>query len=328
MHGVLKQDGAVPGQVARTGAGLEGADELLPIGTPRRWARSVVTVLVLAVIATLLSSIVRNDRFQWGTVRHYFGAAQVLHGLLVSLQLTAIVMALSIPLSLLVAGMRLSSVPLARSAAWGFVWFFRSVPALVQLLFWFNLAALYPRLSFGLPFFHEWGSVEANQVITPWMAAIVGLTLHEVAFMSEIMRSAIQSVPRGQSEAGAALGMPPARAFWHVILPQATRTAIPPVAGQAIALVKLTALVSFIGLTDLLYSVQKIYAVTYETVPLLLVATLWYLIVTSLLSVVQYYLERHFARGHAFGAGNRARRGDPRKKADDVSVPATLEGEA
>ncbi|MGI8330470.1 amino acid ABC transporter permease [Actinomadura scrupuli] len=308
-----------PGDARASPPPPDGEDEILPIGTARGWGRWVVTLIVVFLLAELIVSVTRNPRFEWRTVGHYFGASAILDGLGLSLLLTVIVTALAIPLSLLVAGMRLSSVPIARAVAWAFVWFFRSVPALVQLLFWFNLAALYPKLSIGLPFLGHFASADANEVITPMVAAIVGLTLHEVAFMSEIFRAAILSVSKGQSEAAAALGMSRGRAFWHVTLPQAVRTAIPPVAGQAISLVKLTALVSFIGLTDLLYSVQRIYAVNFKTIPLLLVATCWYLIVTSIMSVGQYYLERYFARGHgpARQRGRQDRRRTPAATLDE-----------
>lgn len=294
-----------PARGDRTVAATPDEPADLPLGHSRHPGRAAATAGVAALLAVTVYSVTRNRHFQWGVVGHYFTAGPVLDGLRLTLELTAVVMALCIPLSILLAVMRLSKVPLASGLAWAFVWFFRSVPGLVQLLIWFNLAALYPRLSFGIPAGWTFVSVDANKVITPFVAAVIGFTLHEAAFMAETFRAAILGVDRGQQEAAMSLGLGPWKTFTRVVLPQAVRFVIPPTMGETMALVKATALVSFIGLTDLLYSVQKVYAVTLQTIPLLLVATIWYLIVTSVMSVLQYYLERHFGRGHTVQAPRR-----------------------
>ena len=190
--------------------------------------------------------------------------------------------------------MRLSANPIVRGAAFAYVNFFRGTPVLVQLLFWFNLAALYPVITLGIPGVH----LDANQLITPMTAAILGLGLNQGAYMSEIVRAGILSVDHGQTEAAEALGITRMQTMRRVVLPQAMRVIIPPTGNETIGMLKTTALVSVISVPELLYSAQIIYARTFETVPLLIVASLWYLLITSILTVGQYYLERRFARGN------------------------------
>jgi polar amino acid transport system permease protein len=192
------------------------------------------------------------------------------------------------------AVMRLSANPVVRTAAFAYVNFFRGTPVLVQLLFWFNLAALYPVITLGIPGVQ----LDANQLITPMTAAILGLGLNQGAYMSEIVRAGILSVDHGQTEAAEALGITRLQTMRRVVLPQAMRVIIPPTGNETIGMLKTTALVSVISVPELLYSAQIIYARTFETVPLLIVASLWYLLITSILTVGQYYLERRFARGN------------------------------
>jgi polar amino acid transport system permease protein len=178
-----------------------------------------------------------------------------------------------------------------------YVWFFRGTPLLVQLLFWFNLAALYPRLGLGIPGRDPLFSVGANEIISPFVAAILALSLHEAAYMAEIVRSGVIGVDRGQRQAALALGMRPARVMRRIVLPQAMRTIIPPTGNQTISMLKTSSLVSVIALSDLLYTAQSIYGINYQVIPLLVVASLWYLIVVSVLSVGQGFLERRYGRG-------------------------------
>jgi polar amino acid transport system permease protein len=193
--------------------------------------------------------------------------------------------------------MRLSLNPLVSSASWLYIWFFRGTPVLVQILFWFNVAALYPSFSIGIPFGPQFAEVDLTTLITPFVAGMLALGLNEGAYMAEIVRAGIISVDEGQTEAAQSLGMGRLLTMRRIVLPQAMRVIIPPTGNETISMLKTTSLVSAIAVTDLLYTTQIIYARTYQTIPLLIVASIWYLIVTTVLSIGQYYLERHFGRG-------------------------------
>jgi polar amino acid transport system permease protein len=193
--------------------------------------------------------------------------------------------------------MRLSSNPVLSAVSWGYTWFFRGVPMLVQLFLWYNVAALYPKITLSLPFVGELWSANANSLISPFSAAVIALVMHQSAYAAEIVRAGIQSVSQGQLEAARALGYRPAQIFRHTVLPQAMRAILPPAGNEVIGQLKTTAVVSVIALQDVLYSAQIIYQRTYEVIPLLLVATIWYLAMTSVLSVGQFYVERYFGRG-------------------------------
>jgi polar amino acid transport system permease protein len=182
-------------------------------------------------------------------------------------------------------------------AADAYVWLFRGTPLLVQLLFWYNLASFLPKLTLGIPFGPQWLEFDTNTVVTSLVAALLGLGLNEGAYMSEIIRAGIQSVDQGQSEAAAALGMSRRRAMRRIVLPQAMRVIVPPTGNQVISMLKGTSLVSIVAISELLYTVQVIYARTFETIPLLVVACIWYLILTTVLSIGQHYIERYYARG-------------------------------
>jgi polar amino acid transport system permease protein len=216
-----------------------------------------------------------------------------------TLELTVIAMAIGIVLGVLLAIMRQSRNPLVSSGSWIYVWFFRGTPVLVQLLFWNFIAALYPRISLGIPFGPQFIHANANQLITPFIAAILGLGLNEGAYMAEIVRAGILSVEEGQTDAALALGMTRLQTMRRIVLPQAMRVIIPPTGNETISLLKTSSLVSVIAYTELLYSAQLIYAVNYRTIPLLIVASIWYLIVTTVLSIGQYYVERYYGRGSA-----------------------------
>jgi polar amino acid transport system permease protein len=269
-----------------------------PVVVPQRHPRRVVTAAVVVLLAGLIiRSVATNDRFEWDVVRENFFSERVVGGLVLTLELTAISMAIGIALGTLMAVMRISPNPLIAGAASLYIWFFRGVPILVQLLFLFNLAALYPVLSIGIPFGPEFFSASANTLITPPVAAILGLSLAEGAYMAEIVRAGLVSVGHGQTEAAQALGLRRSLALRLIILPQAMRAIIPPTGNEIISMLKTTSLVSVIAVAELLYSVQLIYAVNYKTIPLLIVASIWYLVFTSILTVIQYYVERRFARG-------------------------------
>jgi polar amino acid transport system permease protein len=268
----------------------------VPVRHPGRW---VAAAIVVVLAATIVHSAATNPRFGWSLVGDYFLSGRVLHGLVITLELTAIAMAIGIVLGVVLAVMRLSPNPLVATASWLYIWFFRGTPVLVQLLFWSFISALYPRISLGIPFGPQFVHGSANAIITPFAAAILGLGLNEAAYMAEIVRAGILSVDEGQTEAAQALGMRRLQTMRLIVLPQAMRVIIPPTGNETISMLKTTSLVSVIAYSELLYSVQLIYAVNYRQIPLLLVACIWYLIVTTVLSIGQYYVERRFGRGTA-----------------------------
>jgi polar amino acid transport system permease protein len=261
---------------------------------PGRWL-AVLLVLVLAV--ALGNSVATNPRFQWGVVGDYLFSSRILDGLLVTLELTVISMAIGIVLGVVLAVMRMSPNPLVSSASWLYVWFFRGTPVLVQLLFWSFISALYPKISLGIPFGPQFVHADANSLITPFAAAILGLGLNEAAYMAEIVRAGILSVDEGQTDAAHALGMTRLQTMRRIVLPQAMRVIIPPTGNETISMLKTSSLVSVIAYKELLYSAQLIYAVSFQQIPLLIVVCIWYLFLTTLLSIGQYYVERHYGRG-------------------------------
>jgi polar amino acid transport system permease protein len=259
---------------------------------PGRW---IAAIIVLLICGRFLWSVMTNDRFGWDVVGAYLYNASILNGLAITVGLTVISMVIGIVFGIVLAVMRLSRNPVVQGAALSYVFFFRGTPLLVQLLFWYNMTALYPVITFGLP----WVALDANHLITPITAAILGLGLNEAAYMSEITRGGIMSVGHGQSEAAGALGMQKLQTMRRVVLPQAMRVIVPPTGNEVINMLKNSALVSVMAVPDLLYSAQIIYSRTFETIPLLIVASIWYLVVTAVLGVAQYYIERWYARGNA-----------------------------
>jgi polar amino acid transport system permease protein len=266
----------------------------IPVRHPGRW---IATAIVLVLAAALAKSIATNPRFEWDVVRQYFFSSRVLDGLVVTLELTFLSMAIGIALGVLLALMRLSPNPLVSGASWVYIWLFRGTPVFVQILIWGNINALYPRLSLGIPFGPTFEHLNANSVITPFVAGLLALGLNEGAYMAEIVRAGFLSVPEGQTEAAKSLGMTRMQTMRRIVLPQAMRVIVPPTGNETISMLKTTSLVSTLAVTELLYSVQQIYAVNYRVIPLLIVASIWYLIVTTVLTIGQYYLERYFGRG-------------------------------
>ena len=286
---------------------------------PRR--HPVIIALNVAMVLALagaISILVTNENFEWATVFQYLFSEQVLAGVVVTLWLTAVSMTLGIALGTVLAVMRLSTYAVFRYSAGVYIWFFRGVPVLVQLIFWFNLSSLFPTIDFGLPFMTPLFSLDANELITRTTAAILGLALCEAAYMAEIVRAGIESVGNGQSEAASALGMSPWLTFRRIVLPQATRVIIPPTGNELINLLKGTSLVSVLAISDLLYAVQTIYSQNFLTIPLLITATIWYLAITSVLNVIQSRIERHFAAG-VIGRVGRAAPGMKRSKIEAVT---------
>jgi polar amino acid transport system permease protein len=266
----------------------------VPVRHPWRW----VAMGVVAVLASMLvHTIFTNPNFRWGVVGQYFTSDAILSGLWMTLLLTVLVMVGGIILGIVLAVLRLSPNPVLSGASGLYIWFFRGTPVLVQLILWFNLAALFPRLSLGVPFGPEFMVLDSNSLITPFVAALLGLGLNEAAYMAEIVRAGIQSVDEGQTEAAQALGLRRTMTMRRIVLPQAMRVIIPPTGNETISMLKTTSLVSVISLGDLLYSAQITSARTFEIIPMLLVASIWYLVVTTLLTLVQTRIERRYSRG-------------------------------
>jgi polar amino acid transport system permease protein len=268
---------------------------------PLRWLSGAVLLVILAI---LVHALVTNERFGWNIVGHYLFSHQILVGLRRTLWLTLIAMLIGLVLGTVLAIMRMSTNPVAQVAAGLYIWFFRGTPLLVQLIFWYNLSALYPKLSFGIPFGPTFADVQTNSVLTVFLAAILGLGLNESAYMSEIIRAGLLSVDPGQKMAAEALGMRDSLVFRRIVWPQAMRVIVPPVGNQVIGMLKYTSLVSVIALPELLYSAQLIYQQNFQTIPLLMVASIWYLVVTSILSVIQAHIERRYGRGLAAQSDN------------------------
>ena len=299
----MEQRNDVPPAKAGGTTGEEGQDESdLVIVPVRHYGRWIATVVVLLVLASLVQSVANNPNFQWPVFFKYLFADIMIQGLGLTVWLTAVAMVVGISLGIVLAVARMSSNPVISSLTAAYLWFFRGTPILVQLIFWYNLAALFPVIAIGIPYGPKIFEGSANDLITPFTAAILGLGLNEAAYMAEIVRAGILSVGAGQDEAARALGMRRLLAMRRIILPQALRVIIPPTGNETIGMLKMTSLVSVIALSELLYSAQTIYSRTFETIPLLLVACFWYLVLTTGLTFVQSLIERRLGRSTAAGS--------------------------
>ena len=279
---------------------------IVPVRHPWRWVASVVILIFVAMLVnTLLFSHVvrggvREGRFQWGVVGHYLFVTPVLRGIEVTLELTVIAMIAGVVIGILLAVMRLSPSRLLSGAAWVYIWFFRGTPVLVQLFFWYlGIAYLYQHLTLGVPFGPALVTFNSNTLITTFVAGALGLSFNEGAYMAEIVRAGIISVDEGQTEAAQSLGMAKFQTLRRIVLPQAMRVIIPPTGNETNSMLKTTSLVSTIAVVDLFQATQSIASTTYQVVPLLMVASLWYLLFTSIMTIGQYYVERYYARGSA-----------------------------
>jgi len=267
----------------------------IPVRHPGRW----VAVAILAVIvAMMIHGVVTNERFRWDTVGKYLFDQRVGQGILVTLELTVLSMAIAVTLGVILAVMRLSPNPILSGAAWVYLWVFRGTPVYTQLVFWGLVGVLYPQIGFGIPFGPQFATFDGKDLIAPFVAAILGLALNEAAYMAEIVRAGILSVDEGQTEAAAALGMARGQLMRRIVLPQAMRVIIPPTGNEVISMLKTTSLVIAVPYSlDLYAKTRDISTRLFQPVPLLIVAAIWYLVMTSVLMTGQYYLERHYARG-------------------------------
>ena len=261
---------------------------------PWRW---LFGSAALVVVAQFVNGLATNPGWDWPTFARYFTAPVVLQAMWLTIQLTIYGTVLGFALGIAIAAGRLSKNPVLQTISWTYVWAFRSIPLIVQLLFWFNIAYLYDTLSVGVPFGPAIATFDVNSTISGMTAAVIGLGLHQAAYSAEIVRAGILSVDHGQLEAAAALGIPRVRQFFRIVLPQAMRGILPNAANEVISLFKGTSIVSTMAIAELFYQVQVIYGRNGRVVPLLMVATVWYIVMTTALSIVQYYVERHYAKG-------------------------------
>ncbi|WP_249227103.1 amino acid ABC transporter permease [Kutzneria sp. CA-103260] len=267
---------------------------VVPARYPWRWVGIAVVLVLLAQFAHGLAT---NPGWDWPTFAAFFASGAIVTALGVTLQLTAYATVLGFAVGVVLALMRLSHSRFLRTVAWGYVWAFRSIPLIVQIIFWFNVSYLYPKLGFGIPFGPVLFTVPTQDLFSPLGAAVIGLTLHQAAYSAEIIRSGVLAVDGGQLQAAAALGIPRGRQFRRIVLPQAMRSILPNAANEVISLLKGTSIVSVVAINELFYQVQVIYGRNARVVALLMVATVWYVLLTSVLSLVQHYVERHFAKG-------------------------------
>ncbi len=260
----------------------------IPVRHPWRW---VSAVLILLFAASAVYTVATAPRLEWQVVQHYLFQSRVRGGVLGTIELTVMAMVVGVVLGALMAVMRISSNPVMSAVSWFYIWFFRGTPVLVQLFFWWNLPLILPYI--GIPG-HQ---TETVKLITPLAASLLGLGLNEAAYMAEIVRAGIISVDPGQSEAAMALGMRRSLILQRIVLPQAMRVIIPPTGNETISMLKTSSL-AFIAQYGELFRVQEeIAAFNYRIVELLIVISVWYLFLTSILTIGQYYLERYFARG-------------------------------
>ena len=269
---------------------LELSDEIKAVPV-RHYGRWIGAAIVLLIVAALVRSMITNGRFEWNVVGDYLFDSRVLAGVVLTLELTLLGMVIGIVLGVVLALMRLSRNPVLSTVSWFYIWLFRGTPLLIQILILFNIAALYPAIHIGIV------HINMTNLITPFFAGMLALGLNEGAYMSEIVRAGIVSVSPGQFDAAKAIGMPQSRMMRRIILPQAMRLMVPPTGNEAISMLKNSSLVSVIAVKDLLYTTQLIYSVNYKTIPLLIVASIWYLAATSVFSIGQDLLERHYGRG-------------------------------
>lgn len=275
----------------------------------RHWGRWVSAAVLLFLVFALGWSLAHNPNVGWATIGEYLFKPLTIRGVLVTLEMTVIAMVMGVVGGTVVAVMRLADNPILRVVSWVYVWLFRGVPLLVQIIFWGFLGALYPSLFLGIPFVGVvFAHGNTSAIIGAFTAAVLALGLNEVAYAAELVRAGIISVDKGQNEAALSLGMSGGLTMRRVVLPQAMRVIIPPMGNETITMLKMTSLVSVISGRDLLTTVQQVYAQNFQQIPLLIVASLWYLALVTVLTVGQHYLEKRFGRGFGQADTGRAER--------------------
>lgn len=270
------------------------AIKAVPVRHRGRW---VAAVVVLAIAADVVYTMLTAPDLHWDVVQHYLFQRLVLRGIVITLELTVLAMLVGIALGVVLAVMRLSPNPVMSAVSWFYIWFFRGTPVIVQIFFWYNLNLVLPHIGLGIPFTTIHWDANTNSLIAPFMAALLGLGLNEAAYMAEIVRAGIISVEHGQTEAAQALGMTRLLVMRRIVLPQAMRVIIPPTGNETISMLKTTSLALIASVPELFTRSQQIANANYRFVELAIVASIWYLAMTSLLTVGQFYVERHFGRG-------------------------------
>jgi polar amino acid transport system permease protein len=278
----------------------ESGGEPVPIKAIRLkhpWRNTFAVVLIL-IFALFIIDAASRPAYDWPEVAKYLFDRRISEAAFVTLQLTVYSMVIAIVLGVALAVMRLSPNPVLKSISWFYLWIFRGTPIYVQLTFWGLVSIIYSTIDIGIPFTEPWFSIGTNAAVTPFMLAVIGLSLNEAAYMAEIVRAGLLSVDRGQEEASTALGMSWFQTMWRVILPQSMRVIIPPTGNEVISMLKTTSLVIAVPFSFDLYARSRDISVeTFNPIPLLIVASIWYLFFTSILMVGQYFLEKRFARG-------------------------------
>jgi polar amino acid transport system permease protein len=274
-----------------------------PFGKPIRWGQITTGTSAILALVLVILTVARNQTVQWGEIPRYMVDPVILDGVVLTLQLTAGAMVFGTAFGCIIATMATSQNIVLKAMAVAFVWWFRGVPLIVQIFFWFNIALFIPMVGIGTY------SISINDLVTPALAGFLALGLHEAANMSEIIRGGLIAVDRGQREAASSLGLQPLQTLRTVVLPQAIRLIVPPTGNQAIGMLKASAIVSVIGMQDLLTQAQAIYARNFLVIELLCVASLWYLLITSIASIGQHFLEKRLApKGRDAGAQKDTRR--------------------
>lgn len=271
------------------------AIDAVPLRHPWRW---VAAVVIAILVALFIYGAATNEFYRWSVFAEYLFNERILTGVVITLQLTVYSMVIAIVLGVLLAVMRLSPNPVFKSVSWVYLWIFRGTPIYVQLAFWGLVPTIYKNIQIGVPFGPTFFEIHLDNP-NYFVLAMLGLALNEAAYMAEIIRAGISSVPEGQLEASTALGMSWGLAMRRTVLPQAMRVIIPPTGNEVISMLKTTSLVTAVPYAYDLYSIatREIAAREFEPVPLALVAAAWYLVVTSVLMVGQYYLEKYYSRG-------------------------------
>ncbi len=306
---------AAPPQDSTTGGRPDDVVTAVPVRHPGRWVASAVIAVGIAMFVHML---VVNPAFQWGFMVENMFRPAVLAGVRTTLVMTVLAMLIGVMIGVVVSVMRLSPNPVISVAAWAYTWFFRAIPRIVLLVLFGNLGILYQRIGFGLPFAEqilrlfglegtgELFGIDTRTILTGLVAGLLGLSLSEGAYMAEIVRAGIESIDVGQTEAAQALGMGRLLTMRRIVLPQAMRVIVPPTGNETIAMLKDTALLAYVPVTnELFFQLQAIGSRTFQVFPMLVAACLWYLAMTSVLMVAQHYVERHFARGVAGRARDR-----------------------
>jgi polar amino acid transport system permease protein len=263
----------------------------LKIARPIPYRQIVASVLLFAFLAFIAHAF-WVGAIEWHYVSDYLFSAPILRGVRGTIVMTVCAMVIGILLGTTVAIMRMSTNPALRSAATGYIWLFRGTPALLQLLLWFNLALIFPTLSLIGLF-----PVNTVDVMTPFVAALLGLGIQQGAYTAEVVRSGILSVDRGQIEAAQSIGMTRLRAMLTIVLPQAMRVIVPPIGNETIGMVKLTSLASVIQYSEVLRTVGDVYYANSRVIELLIVAGIWYMVIVTVLSIGQSYIEKYFSKG-------------------------------